>query len=133
MILELYIDSTVEPFKFPSFDCEKILDLLKKLRERGIEVKIVDTAGWSYEMLYETYLKAASVAIAKGYLAYRVRKIFGSARESGKYFGRQVPALLVYEDNKIVDVYPHEERGRLITIEEFLRTKLRELEGNSDA
>jgi len=87
-------------------------------------------------MIYEVYLHAARLAVVRGYKAYRIRKVFGSARDSGKYFGREVPALLVYENDELIDVYPHEERGKLITIEEFLVRKLKEIEekrGGEDA
>jgi len=126
--LRLYLDSTVEPFAKISFNKRKVFLLLEKLKEHGINVSIIDTAGWNKEMIYEVYLNAARVAIFRGYKAYRIRKIFGSARDSGKYFGREVPALLVYDKGEVIDVYPHEEKGKLITIEEFLEEKLRELE-----
>ncbi len=54
---------------------------------------------------------------------YRVRQVFGSKRHPGSLFGKGVPALVVYEraDHAPIDVYPHEEDGRLVTIREFLK------------
>lgn len=57
---------------------------------------------------------------------FRIGKVFGTARKGGKYFGREVASLLVYEllvyeNDQLVDVYPKIEKGRLITIEDYLR------------
>jgi len=128
MRIELIMDSTVEPFDRYNFEIRSVLEKLKLIKDAGIEVSIVDVAGWTRDMLYELYEKAARLAVVRGYRGYRIRRVFGSARDSGRYFGREVPALLVYDDaGNLVDVYPHEERGRVITIEEFLDRLLTQL------
>jgi len=117
MKIELYYDSTVEPFRREAFNWHKILELLDLAKKRGVEVNMTDTAGWNSGMIYEIYLRAVTTSVRK---RYSIRRVFGTARESGRYFGRQVPALLVYEDDSIVDVYPRDERRRIVTIIEFL-------------
>jgi hypothetical protein len=115
--LHLYYDATVEPFATVVGDLARILATLRGLRERGFNVELTDTSEWTDSMLYDVYSEVARLAAVK---KIRVRKVFGTARDSGKYFGRKVPALLVYEGGNLVDVYPKIERGRLITIEEYL-------------
>lgn len=117
MRLELYYDSTVEPFRKAAFNHEEIFKLINMAKSRGIGVTIIDTANWDISMLYEIYLRAVIPSVQK---RYRIRKVFGTARDSGRYFGRQIPALLVYEDDRVLDVYPHEEGRRITPITEFL-------------
>lgn len=124
--LELYYDSTVEPFRREDFNRRRILELLNKAEKRGVEVAVIDTASWDSSMLYDIYLKACIPSIRSG---YGIRTVFGTARESGRYFGRQVPALLVYEDDGVTDVYPHDEKRRTVTIIEFLGELLAGLPG----
>jgi hypothetical protein len=127
--LELIIDSTVDPFKKYDFDMQEVLEKLKKLKDAGVDVKIIDVVGWTRDMLYELYMEAVKAAVKKGYTGYRIRKIFGSARDSFKYFGREVPALFVRDHNEeLEDVYPHEEGGRIITISAFLNSAIQHLE-----
>jgi hypothetical protein len=117
--LHLYYDATVEPFATVAGDLARILAALRSLQERGFDVELTDTSEWTDSMLYEVYSEVARLAAAK---MIKVRKVFGSARDSGKYFGREVPALLVYEGGTLVDVYPKIEKGKLITIEEYLNS-----------
>jgi hypothetical protein len=131
MRLELFYDSTVEPFQREAFDQHRIFELLNKLKKKGMEITITDTASWNSSMLYETYLKAVTPSV---YKRYSIRKVFGTTRESGRYFGRQVPALLVHENDSVIDVYPHDEKRSIVTIIEFLEeliAKLPECEGHA--
>ncbi len=68
----------------------------------------------------DIYINACMPSVFK---KYAIRKVFGTNRNSGVFFGKQVPALLVYEDNQMVpiDVYPHEKGKREIEIVEFLK------------
>jgi hypothetical protein len=120
--LHLYYDTTVEPFATVAGDIARILTVLKSLQERGLDVELTDTSEWTGSMLYEVYSEVARLAAVK---RIRVRKVFGTARDSGKYFGREVPALLVYEEDNLVDVYPKIDRGKLITIEDYLNNVYR--------
>jgi hypothetical protein len=98
-------------------DITRILAELHDLQRRGFDVELTDTSEWTDTMLFEVYSKIARLAAEK---RVRIRKVFGTARDSGKYFGREVPALLVYEGDELMDVYPKIEKGRLISIEEYL-------------
>ena len=55
---------------------------------------------------------------------YRVRQVFGSRRHSGWLFGRQVPALVAYDEKTgyPTDVYPHEQGLTSVEIETFLES-----------
>ncbi len=118
--LELYYDSTVEPFAEPEFNMEKIQQLLKTLMVKKVKVKIVDTAGWSREMLYEVFKKACRKDKTLG-------DIFSSKQRRGWFFGREVPALLIIRGKKIVDVYPQKGDNSIKTIAGYLQALLMEL------
>jgi hypothetical protein len=49
-----------------------------------------------------------------------VKRVFGTNKYAGSRFGRGVPALVVLEDGRPVDVYPHEEEGRIVTIKDYV-------------
>ena len=115
----LYYDSTIEPFTSITGSIEYILRKLHKLSNKGYKIKIIDTAGWTNDMLFEIYMSVVQLAIRR---KFRLRKVFGTAREGGKYFGKEVASLLVYENDQLVDVYPKIEKGRLITIEDYLKS-----------
>jgi len=133
MRLELIMDSTIEPFERYGFSQREVLEKLKIVKDMGVEVSLIDVAGWTRDMLYELYMKATRIAIKRGYQGYRIRRVFGSARDSGKYFGREVPALFVYDDSgRLIDVYPHEEGGRVIGISEFLDHLISQLKASKE-
>lgn len=102
------------------FDVEIVRDLLRKLESRGARVELVDTTSLSDEQLMSNYLNAIVSPAASR--KHRFRRVFGSKRYPGRFFGKGVPALAVYEDgaNYPSDVYPHEQGGRLVTIRDFL-------------
>jgi len=99
--------------------------LLSELDKAGnVEVQIIHTTGWSDEQRREVYLQTWVPAQSK---KFAVGKIFGSNRFHGRDFGKGVPGLLVHEEGSRIspaDVYPHEEKGRLITIADYLRSLL---------
>lgn len=101
------------------FDLEEIRELLQQLEESGVSSEIVDVMRRVDEERTDLYLEATLPTARK---KYQVRQVFGSKRHAGYFFGREVPALLVYEpgDQYPVDVYPHRSRGRTITIRAFL-------------
>ena len=125
MELEFFYDSTVEPFQVDDYDRDRVLELLERLRRAGVGVKIHDTAGWSGEMQMEHYLRAIAPAV-RG--KYGIRRVFGSARNPRWFFGRQVPALIVREAGRDVDVYPRRLGAKRETILGFLRKLISELE-----
>jgi hypothetical protein len=105
------------------FQLEEIRAMLEQLATRGVRFEIVETSTLPDEALIKTYLEAVTPAVWR---KYRVRQVFGSQRHPGRLFGKEVPALVVYEGENHVptDVYPHEEGGRIVTIREFLESML---------
>ena len=81
-----------------------VLYLLWLLEERGINTEIIDTYKLSEEELKEVYNSIFPLSIKK---KYGIRRVFGTKHESGKRFGVEVPALLVYDGGmSLTDVYP---------------------------
>jgi hypothetical protein len=103
------------------FQLEEIRAMLEQLATRGVRFEIVETSSLSEGALMEAYLEAVMPAVLR---KYRVRQVFGSQRHPGRLFGKEVPALVVYENHVPTDVYPHEEGGRIVTIREFLESML---------
>jgi len=117
VILELYHDSTVEPFENPRFNTIEVMKMLKEAEIRGFIVKIVDTAGWSRELLMERYKQ----------IVRRCRKgggIFGPRNKRGWFFGREVPALIILTEGGKPELYPAQIGNSLITISEILKKLL---------
>jgi hypothetical protein len=57
---------------------------------------------------------------------YKISSVFGSRKQGdGPYFGRQIPALLVYEGREastLVDAFPHQTQNReYTTIADYLK------------
>lgn len=122
MRLKLIHHSQTQPIASPDnegFDFREIKTLFQRLEELGVSSEVIDTMTTSDEERIDLYLEATLPTARK---KYRVRQVFGSKRHAGFLFGREVPALLVYEPGKQypVDVYPHLSRGRTITIRAFL-------------
>lgn len=90
-----------------------------KLRELSASNKltfnIVDTADKTENEMIDLYSRAVMPSVWK---KYRIRKIFGTNRQSGIFFGREQPALLLEGD--VWGIYPHEQDKKLVTIENFL-------------
>lgn len=126
--LVLYYDATTEPLGSPTnagFD--EALKLAQMLQKRGAPIQLVNTRHLGGGGLQKAYLDAVGASVLK---KYRIRQVFGSRRHSGWLFGKDVPALLVYDrsDRLPDDVYPHEALGRTVTIKEFLDSVKGELE-----
>ena len=95
--------------------------LLARVEAHGDSYEIVDSDRLSEEDRERRYFEAGVRAAA---LRIRLTRHFGSRSESGASgFGREVPALLVYDERggTVVDVYPHSRAGGpLETIADFL-------------
>ena len=91
--------------------------LERQLREVGAEYRVV--GGLTQQEREEAYVsRAVRPSVSK---RYRVRRVFGTNKYSGQDFGGAVPALVVLEDGRPVDVYPHEEQdGTIVTIRDYL-------------
>jgi hypothetical protein len=95
--------------------------VVARLREAGAEYRVVDTGELSVADRQEAYARAVLPSVHK---KYRVRSVFGTRKYAGTRFGRDVPALLVLEDGRPVDVYPHEEQdGTVVTITEYVERR----------
>jgi len=127
--IEFYYNSQIDT---PWCNLKTIQAKLKTLSEAGIPVTTVDTASMDERQLYEHYTIATYPSVRK---QYRIRQIFGSQNKSGQYFGRKQPALLVYQadSNHPIDIYPHDENGTRIGIEDFLEEKMKALKIEGDA
>ena len=144
MLLKLYCNSEHEPVQKWSDSCrsfaplynegfKEVMYLLWLLNKRGISTEIIDTTSLPQCELKRAYEEAIFPAIAR---KYQIRKIFGTKHISGFRFGKEVPALLVYDklQQHPTDVYPHAEKQGdsliplTVTINEFLQNILRRAE-----
>lgn len=121
MWLKLYRSSSHRPFEVPeNAGLGEVERLLLTLEGRGVRVEVVDTAAMSGPEREAAYFDAAAVAVRRH---VQVRRVFGSNRASGMaFFGREVPALLVYdrEGAPPVDVVPREQGSALVTIRDYV-------------
>jgi hypothetical protein len=120
MKLKLYYSTEHPPLEDPANQgFGEAIELLTALEQQGVNSERVDTSQLSDEEIYAAYTKACVPSVFK---KFRIRRVFGTRRRSGCFFGRGVPALLVYggDGDHPADVYPHEELGRTVTIKEFL-------------
>jgi hypothetical protein len=126
MKLKLVHHSQTPPIASPDnegFELREIREILQRLEELGVSSEVLDMRAASDEERIDLYLESTLPTARK---KYRVRQVFGSKRHAGYLFGREVPALLVYEAGKQspADVYPHRNRGRTMTVREFLESLL---------
>ena len=107
------------------YDDPEIRALLKRAEADGDSVAIIDSGELSEADREGRYFTAGVRAAA---LRLRLSGHFEKGRVSGASgFGREVPALLVYDapGGTLVDVYPHRRSGGLlITIAAFLADEL---------
>src|SRR5579875_2248285 len=102
--------------------------LLERLELRGARVRRIDSLKLSAEQRFEEYTRATIPAI---YKKYEVKRVFGTNRHSARWFGVQVPALVVKPTPDAVgDTYPHRERpNTIVTIYDFLSNALANFAG----
>jgi len=123
-------DSTIQPWHA---DLQAIQANLTKLKAKGVRCEFLDTKDMPEQELDRWRDEAMAAAIWRH---QGIRQAFGS-RKQGRlpYLGKQVPALLVYEEGEKIPVavYPHsEKRGRTHTdfsIEGFLEELVNSLRG----
>ncbi len=109
------------------FELAKIESLLEQLEKLGVAWKTIDPSTMSEDQLSELYVQSTLPAVHR---KYHVRQVFGSKRHSASLFGKEVPALLVYEPGKEfpTDTFPHRAADRIVTIRSFLEALLKKLE-----
>lgn len=105
-------------------DMNKIVQLLDKLKKsKKLDYKIIDTSKMTDSQRIDAYVKVIGPSV---FNKYEVRRVFGTNRQSGIFFGKEQPALMVEGD--IWDIFPHKKNGKEITIEKFLENLTRTLE-----
>lgn len=121
MKVEFYYSSTQAPG--PQFRCDnqKALDLLKQLGQKGVTVKVQDTA--KEPAAFMTYNAAVTGPPSAK------RSVFGAKGGLEEDFGKTVPALLIFEkegERYPTEVFPRSDRDldRLIGVEEALQNLL---------
>ncbi|MBD3405167.1 MAG: hypothetical protein GF411_03410 [Candidatus Lokiarchaeota archaeon] len=116
-----YYESSVDIAEVEqNWGIKNAVELLRKLQQGNKDIDLVDTATWNTDQRNEVYYQTITLAVTRH---IKTRRIFGSARRSGVYFGSEVPALFVLDDDdKIQDVYPHEKDGTVITIWDYLQS-----------
>lgn len=118
---ELFYDPDVSMIFETHPQNKGVRDVLAHLDEfrKNIPIQERNTAKMSAKDLDSAYIRAIQPSV---YRKYRVRRIFGTNRQAGIFFGRQVPALLISDlgNRTPGHIYPHEEGGRIVTIQDFL-------------
>jgi hypothetical protein len=121
MKVEFYYDSTVAPGSAYPCDNAKAVELVNQLAAKGVNAKAVDLKG--QQVAFMTYNSALTGPKAA------VRAVFGAKGALQEDFGKNVPALLVFE--KDADRYPTEafprsdkELQKLLGCEDALRMLL---------
>jgi len=102
MKVEFYYDSTVAPGATFTTDNAKAVELVNQLAAKGVNAKAIDLKG--EQVAFMTYNAALTGPKAQ------VRAVFGAKGALQEDFGKNVPALLVFE--KDADRYPTEEFPR---------------------
>lgn len=123
MRLELYYHDDLLLLDANSgFDPLKIWTLLERLQnEQGVPFQIIDASRLTKDELNEAYMHAI---VASVWNRFRIRKVFGTNKSSGCFFGKGVPALIVWNADRPVDVYPHESGDYTITVRDYLESVL---------
>ena len=98
MKVEFYYDSTVPPGATFTTNNEKAVELINQLAAKGVNAKAIDLKG--QQVAFMTYNSALTGPKAQ------VRAVFGAKGALQEDFGKNVPALLVFE--KDADRYPVE-------------------------
>lgn len=96
---------------------EAVPALLEQVKARGADVEFVDSAQFTEKERIEAYSRVALPAV---YRHYEVKRMLGTNRRSGCFFGAEVPALLVMDTDSPGDTYPHREGDRIVTIHSYL-------------
>ncbi len=106
MILRLYCSSKHIPSGISyNNGIEEVMYLLWLVNQSGTDVEIIDTTRMSAQAVQAAYENAQIPSIAK---KLSIRRVFGSKTRSGFQFGKEVPALIVYNEKEYpVDVYPY--------------------------
>lgn len=130
---EYYMNSKILPLKIRYNEgIQGVPKLLEKLTMRGIPCKVIDTCQISEKERGEIYNNVIVVSVKD---SFQRREVFRGKHGKGNFFGKEVPALVVYENEskrKIIGVLPKKIGDHIITIkqflEEFLEKAVKEVE-----
>jgi hypothetical protein len=108
------------------FDQDAVVRLLDDLQRRGHSYQMTGGERLSEDARSARYGEAVAAVLSSGGSG-KIRSVFGSRKHGGgRYFGREVPALLVYRNREAstpADVLPHQNHaGDYRTIVEFLQS-----------
>ena len=106
------------------YDRDQVIGALSRLDGQGHSHEELDGEGLSGERR-AVFRSEVWGAFMPGTPNHRTgRKLpknsFGTNQYPWQDFGTGIPALLVYDDGQCVDVYPHEEDDRTVTVMEYL-------------
>ncbi|HEU4759279.1 MAG TPA: hypothetical protein VFT91_04780 [Dehalococcoidia bacterium] len=121
MEIKLYYDpSSVQPRpENEGLQDEGVERLLRRVREAGVAYSVVDVSDMGRDQLEDVYARQAVAPSVRQ--RYGIRRVFGTNKYPGAFFGKGVPALVVLEDGRPQDVYPHEgEGGGIVTIKDYV-------------
>jgi hypothetical protein len=115
-----YFTSQERPFNSESNSgISEATALIKELADEH-NIQIIDTTSWDDELRFKAYSDVITVAVIK---QSAIRRIYGTNRHPGVNFGKQVPSLLIFDnDGHPIDAYPREVKGEVITILNFLQS-----------
>jgi hypothetical protein len=118
MKVEFYYDSTVTPGMTFTTDNAKAVELVNQLAAKGVNAKAFDLNG--QQVAFMTYNSAVTGPKAQ------VRAVFGAKGALQEDFGKNVPALMVFEkdaDRYPTEVFPRSDRDlqRTLGCEEVLQ------------
>ena len=121
MKVEFYYDSTVSPGATFTTDNAKAVELVNQLAAKGVNAKAIDLKG--EQVAFMTYNAALTGPKAP------VRAVFGAKGAFQEDFGKNVPALMVFEkeaDRYPVEAFPRSDKElqRTLGCEEVLQQLL---------
>ena len=97
-------------------DTKKIVQLLENLKKsKKLDYKIIDTSKITYSERMKAYIEVIGHSV---FYKYEVRRLFGTNRKSGIWFGKEQPALFLEGDKW--EVFPHRKKDEEVSIENFL-------------
>jgi hypothetical protein len=103
------------------YDYGEVVAAFARLDAQGHSHSEVDGTGLSDGRLAELQQDVRGAFMApyqeKG---RRLGNSFGTNSQPWQHFGTEIPALLVYDGDRCVDVYPHNESDGTVTITEYL-------------
>ena len=118
MKVEFYYDSTISPGMAFTTDNAKAVELVNQLAAKGVNAKAFDLKG--QQVAFMTYNSSVTGPKAQ------VRAVFGAKGALQEDFGKNVPALMVFEkdaDRYPTEVFPRSDRDlqRTLGCEEVLK------------